>query len=79
MSKFEKIIIKYLFYVFFVGIYYSFIKGPTTMSFSINGMFEFYTVPTSTFIYRTLSSSFILSLIAGVVYTIVFLCIKGNK
>lgn len=55
MSKFEKNLIKYLSYGFCVGIYYSFIKGPT------------------------LSISFILSLIAGVVYTIVFLCIKGNK
>ncbi|WP_228552601.1 hypothetical protein, partial [Paenibacillus polymyxa] len=58
---------------------YSFIKGPTTTNSSINGMFEFYTVPTSTIIFRTLSISFILSLIAGVVYTIVFLCIKGNQ
>lgn len=78
MSKFEKNLIKYLSYSFFVGIYYSFIKGPTTSS-SVNGIFEFYTVPTSTFIFRTLSLSFLLSLIAGVVYTIVFLFVKGNK
>ncbi|WDM23472.1 hypothetical protein [Paenibacillus polymyxa] len=79
MSEFEKNLIKYLSYGFCVGIYSSFIKGPTTTSSSINGMFEFYTVPTSTFIFRTLSTSFLLSLFAGVVYTIVFLCIKGNK
>ncbi|AHC22729.1 hypothetical protein PPYC1_16385 [Paenibacillus polymyxa] len=79
MSKFEKNLIKYLSYGFFVGIYYSFIKGPTTTSTPINGMFEFYTVPTSTFIFRTLSTSFLLSLFAGVVYTITFLCIRGNK
>ncbi|MDQ0047657.1 rod shape-determining protein MreD [Paenibacillus polymyxa] len=78
MSKFEKNLIKYLSYGFFVGIYYSFIKGPTTST-SVNGMFEFYTVPTSTFIFRTLSTSFLLSLFAGVVYTITFLCIRGNK
>lgn len=79
MSKFEKNLIKYLSYGFFVGIYYSFIKGPTTTSSSVNGMFEFYTVPTSTFIFRTLSTSFLLSLFAGVVYTITFLCIRVNK
>ncbi|PNQ86223.1 hypothetical protein C1T20_06170 [Paenibacillus polymyxa] len=77
MSKFEKNLIKYLSYGFFVGIYYSFIKGPTTSS-SVNGMFEFYTVPTPTFIFRTLSTSFLLSLFAGVVYTIVFLFIRGK-
>ncbi len=58
MSKFEKNLIKYLSYGFIVGIYYSFIKGPTTTSTPINGMFEFYTVPTSTFIFRTLQHRF---------------------
>lgn len=80
MSKFEKNLIKYLSYGFFVGIYYSFIQGPTTTTSPVNGVFEYYTVPASTFIFSTLSTSFLLSLISGVVYTVVFLSTrKRNK
>ncbi|SFR16292.1 rod shape-determining protein MreD [Paenibacillus sp. cl130] len=79
MSKFEKNLFKYLSYGFLVGIYYSFIQGPTTTTSSLNGSLQLYTVSASTFIFRTLSTSFLLSLLSGVVYTIVFLSIRRNK
>ncbi|AUS28991.1 hypothetical protein C1A50_4881 [Paenibacillus polymyxa] len=78
MSKFEKKLIKYLSYGFMVGIYYSFIKGPTHSS-TVNGATKFFTLPASDFIFSTLSTSFLISIIFGFLYFLVFLVKRRNK
>ncbi len=78
MSKFEKKLIKYLSYGFVVGIYYSFIKGPTHSS-TVNGTTKFFTLPASDFIFGALSTSFLVSLIFGFLYFLVFLANRRNK
>ncbi|MET3211171.1 UNVERIFIED_CONTAM: hypothetical protein ABIC26_004138 [Paenibacillus sp. PvR008] len=78
MSKFEKNLIKYLSYGFMVGLYYSFIKGPTQSS-TVSGVTKFFTLPTSDFIFSALSTSFLVSLIFGILYSLFFLAKRRNK
>ncbi|MEC0238089.1 hypothetical protein P4H71_27640 [Paenibacillus kribbensis] len=77
MNKFEKQLMKYLSYGFMAGLYYSFIKGPAQSS-TVNGVTQFFTFPAPDFIFSALSTSFLASLIFGILYSLVFLIKKKS-